>query len=464
MHPKRSLSLAAVVLAAFAILIATAGAARGPQTAHQLRFATPAAVITYLKAHGISTRGIVVQRGARNYAGPRCPGKHWNCTKARRVIQFSTADTTNLFACSPSYGTPAGPAPTPTSSPPNCVIVQVNANGNNNAKCVETTTANPASLHCRVWQENVNGGNSATTFQLITQRNGQMQNASADSNVHQDNKFGQNNAIVTQTVVQNTFTSSSPVGQDQNVGTPPSLTPGLTSTIEQNGDPGNTGSTQFALMSQAVVQLASAGKRRDEDDHGSISSYTAPTVFTGHQNQYADGTGDVEQHSGGVSKSFNFQNMIQKETAPWNATVAQSEIGPFRCCTFQGSNADDVFSIQQSKTQLTSSSAANLFLDQLGQLDTTGHGHIGQFANQNGTTQPNSCDVTNGGCEAEQTCESTSEGPPCMTPVSCSTDSEECCPSFECVLTFAHASANSSPQGELPMRTSSRITRFKHHF
>jgi len=155
--------------------------------------------------------------------------------------------------------------------------------------------------------------------------------------------------------------------------------------------------------------------------------------------------------------------MIQKETAPWNATVVQSETGPFRCCTFQGSNPNDVFSIQQSKTQLTSSAAANLFLDQLGELDTTGHGHISQFANQNGTTQPNSCDVTNGACEAEQTCESTSEGPPCMTPVSCSTDSD-CCPSFECELTFARASTNSSPKGALPMRSSSRITRFKHHF
>src|SRR5205814_8191850 len=113
--------------------------------------------------------------------------------------------------------------------------------------------------------------------------------------------------------------------------------------------------------------------------------------------------------------------------------VSQDQEGPFRCCTFQGSNPNDVFTIQQSKTQLTSSSNPDQFLRQDGELDTTGHGHISQFANQNGTTQMNSCDVTNGGCEASQQCtnggESESSSPFCQPPTSCSTDTE-CCPSF----------------------------------
>src|SRR5207244_13305803 len=33
--------------------------------------------------------GCVIQRGARNYAGPACPGKRWNCTKATRVVQIA---------------------------------------------------------------------------------------------------------------------------------------------------------------------------------------------------------------------------------------------------------------------------------------------------------------------------------------------------------------------------------------
>src|SRR5438876_530001 len=61
-----------------------------------------------------------------------------------------------------------------------------------------------------------------------------------------------------------------------------------------------------------------------------------------------------------------------------NAAVTQNQTGPFQCRTNQSSNANDVFV-----------------------LFTSGHGHIGQFADQNGTTQPNNCDTTGGGCVAE---------------------------------------------------------------
>jgi hypothetical protein len=395
MHLKRSLGLAAVVLAASAILIATAGAAQGPQKVHrQFHLPTTAAVLKYLTAHGVSTRGIVIQRSRHNYAGPTCPGKRWSCTKSKRVIQFSSSASSNVFSCSPSYGTPTGlGAPTPVSSPPdNCVIVQVNVDGSNNAKCVETTSAPGANLNCQVWQENVNGSNTATTVQLITQRNGQTQDGSEHSDVHQQNVSGSNTATVLQTVWQNTFTSGPAVSQGQSAN--------VDNRITQNG----ATSTQLSTMSQVVIQVASAGKSRDEDDgHDSqeappIAPFSA-TPFSGNQSQFGDGRANVDQQSVGVSRSFNFQNMFQKERAP--AGVSQGQEGPFRCCSFQGSNTNDVFNIQQSKTQLTSSAAASQFLDENGFLDTTGHGHISQFGNQNGTTRSNSCDVDNGQCAAE---------------------------------------------------------------
>jgi hypothetical protein len=379
---KRKLGLAATVFAAFA-LVATAGAARGPQTTHhrQIHFKTPAAAFKYLKAHGVDLRGVVVQRGLRNYAGPRCPGKAWHCTSARHVIQFATSSASvNTFSCSAS--SPATVTPTP---PDSCVIVQVNTTGNNTAKCVEQTTADGAQQNCDITQTNTSGANSAAVIQLITETQGQSQTGRQDASVHQQNGTGANNSLVTQTIGQATSTGGPSVSQSQDAR--------QNNTISQNAVSG----AQVSTMSQAVAQKATAGRT------GSDFAPFAAAVLTGSQDQFGDGVGHVDQNSTGVSKAFNFQNMLQVETAPKNATVTQNQTGPFRCCTTQGSSTNDVFTIQQSKTQFASSLAPGdgQLLDENGLLTTSGQGHIGQFANQNGTTQSNSCDVTNGSCAAE---------------------------------------------------------------
>jgi hypothetical protein len=378
-HLKRSLSFAVVVFAAFAILIATAGAARGPQAHRQLHFKTPAAVLTYLKAHGVSTRGIVIQRGIRNYAGPKCPGKRWNCTTARRVIQFATAsDASNSFVCSPaSVGT----------TPPNdCVIVQAVplGGGDNNAKCVEQSSASPVVQNCAITQTNDVGNNNAVVIQLIAQGS-QTPDGEQNANVNQTNVTGKNAVALTQTIVQSASTIGPSVTQDQSGR--------QHNTIDQISGTGG----QVSVMAQTVTQKAVAGKK---DRDSAFASFAAPTL-TGSQSQFGDGVSDTDQTSGGVSKSFNFQNMLQTEWAPSLSAVTQDQDGPFRCCSFQGTNASDVFNIQQSKTQLASSAAANQFLDENGFLDTTGHGHISQFGNQNGSTQSNACDVNAGQCAAE---------------------------------------------------------------
>ena len=78
-------------LCAVAVLTGSvgAGAARTP-TKHAINLSTNAAVKQYLRSLGISPRGVVIQRGARNYAGPQCPGKGWNCTRSQRVVQIAT--------------------------------------------------------------------------------------------------------------------------------------------------------------------------------------------------------------------------------------------------------------------------------------------------------------------------------------------------------------------------------------
>ena len=385
MDLKRTMGLAAAVFVAFA-LVATAGATRGLQGSHhtQFHFKTAAAALKYLKAQGVNNRSVVVQRGLRNYAGPRCPGKAWHCTTARHVIQFATsAASTNTFSC-----TASSPA-TITPSPPNgCVIVQVNVSGNNTAKCVEQTAADGAQQNCNITQTNTSGTNNATVIQLITeslnQPGTQSQTGRQDASVQQQNGTGANNSLVTQTIVQAMATGGPLVSQSQDGR--------QNNTINQTAGSGN----QLSTMSQAVLQRETSGSSRFD-----FAPFSA-TVLTGSQDQFGDGVGRVDQSSTGVSKAFNFQNMLQIESTPRNAAVTQNQNGPFRCCSSQGSNANDVFSIQQSKTQFASSSVPDgQTLDENGLLFTSGHGHISQFANQNGTTQSNSCDTTAGGCAAE---------------------------------------------------------------
>ncbi len=380
MHLKRSLSLVGVVGATAAILIATAGATPGPQKPQaKFHFTTSASVLKYLKSHGVNTRGMVIQRGVRNYAGPKCPGKGWKCTRAHRVIQFAPLHGGNTFTCSPSAST----------GPDDCVIVQVNTTGANNAKCVEQSSTDGVFQNCDITQTNVSGKNNATVFQLINESGPQHQTGDQTAYVTQQNGIGSNNSSVLQTIWQTTSTSGPTVDQDQS-GT-------QYNNINQNA----LGGAQLSVMSQATVQKATAGRERD---WGYTPFSGPPPAFTGTQKQYGDGRGTVNQDSTGVSKSYNFQNMLQIEKAPKYSPVVQSQNGPWRCCSSQGTSSSDVFKIEQAKFQFRTSGTSGTgyeFLDEHGFLNTTGHGHISQFANQNGVTQSNSCGVTGGICTAE---------------------------------------------------------------
>ena len=59
-------------------------------------------VAAYLRSKGMSAKGFVVQRGQLNYAGPKCPGRGWNCTKKTKVVQISSGrHGKNRSECSP---------------------------------------------------------------------------------------------------------------------------------------------------------------------------------------------------------------------------------------------------------------------------------------------------------------------------------------------------------------------------
>jgi hypothetical protein len=125
MNFKRLLGIVTAVCAV-AVLAGSIGAGAASTPAkHAKDLSTNAGVREYLRSVGISSRGVVIQRGARNYAGPRCPGKRWTCTRAHRVVQVARAGGKNTFACSTAR----------------CAVVQVAAASArmNKAICVKTT-------------------------------------------------------------------------------------------------------------------------------------------------------------------------------------------------------------------------------------------------------------------------------------------------------------------------------------
>jgi hypothetical protein len=94
---KRRIVAAAVVAFAAAMLTTSAGAGSGG--AKKTDLSTDLAVATYLTSIGVDPAAVLIQRGLKNYAGPRCPGAGWNCTTATKVVQVAQPGGENRFEC-----------------------------------------------------------------------------------------------------------------------------------------------------------------------------------------------------------------------------------------------------------------------------------------------------------------------------------------------------------------------------
>jgi hypothetical protein len=145
---RRSRLLAALGIAAATVgIAANAGATtQAPPTQKvvqlaKLDFSSLAKIQGYLRARGVNPRGVVIQRGTRNYAGPSCPGRGWTCTKSTRVLQIGSQNT---LVCSPGGGTQSGGTQT-------CIGFMQNGDSNT-FKCVEKTSSNDAVQQCGATQ------------------------------------------------------------------------------------------------------------------------------------------------------------------------------------------------------------------------------------------------------------------------------------------------------------------------
>ena len=368
------------LLALFLGLVLVGGATAGSsaQSSSLAALSHGGSATRYLSSIGLDPSGFVVQRGHRNYAGPKCPGAGWTCTKAHRVLQLATAGGVNSVACTSSGGG-GSVSSSSTSSAQACTIVQVSTSGGNNATCTEqasTTSAGTLAQTCSIQQQSGSGKNNATVTQTSVQGPSacsppsgtsdlQSEGGTQTATVIQWSSSGGGSANVSQTATQCTGTTTSgAAGQSQATS--------QTFTIQQgppNFDPGHP----------VCTNTGSLGATASQSQH---QRGYATTASSGTQGQHADLIGHLDQCSN--SHADYTANQSEDQFLAKNPAVTQTQVGPTSitgtravvrakrallrgaCCSFQGTNPSDSCTITQNTSQVGNPNAA-----QTEQLTTT---------------------------------------------------------------------------------------------
>jgi hypothetical protein len=324
-----------LVLALTLFVLATAVAAGAqPARSVQADLSTSKGITAYLRSKGIDPAGFVVQRGARNYAGPNCPGRGWSCTNGKKVVQVSSRHGHNVAEC--------GPGGTLMTAPNaiTCVVVQSSTFGRNDARCgLKNRDATPIVLDCRIEQTNQKGDNVARVKQRSDQNKGADQRATLNALVRQTTSSGDNRSDLKQLIDQST--------RDVAMATP-----------GQNQEGRFT--AQVTQTSETGVNLSSLVQRLDQSGKAKSDSNVA-------QRQFSDQHGDVDQTNGEAEpstqstsrskwkhkrKSFSISRAEQIETQRLRGPGPQTQIGPQFCCATQvGGDSDrtDVRIRQESR-------------------------------------------------------------------------------------------------------------------
>jgi uncharacterized repeat protein (TIGR01451 family) len=293
----------------------------------------------------------VRQIGARNYAGPNCPGKGWNCTTATRVLQIASPGGSNSFVCSPSFGTP---------TPTNCVIKQIGGS-TNTARCTQQSSNADVAQTCDITQsgaanyayvnQNINqsdgsgqlGKQTATVTQgpasvknyvqvsqavnqtsKVTNAGTQNQNADQAFNIEQTaTGSGTNTAALNQTQLQKEYARGT--GQTQDT---------ISRLDDCNPNTVNTPGPTAPNVCAVVLQHSDAGANKNQLRQNVNEDQNSSGVATQTQGS-PDGGLDSRVHQDtntGTSSNSAVLSKNQHQTAA--AGSSQSQDDPVSCCGF----------------------------------------------------------------------------------------------------------------------------------
>jgi hypothetical protein len=452
-----SLAVATMVTLAGALTIATAPMAG----ADPPDLSNDAGINAYLVQIGVNPLDAVWQRGAKNYAGPSCPGVGWNCVRANApIVQVAAPLGTNLFYCTGL----------------DCVVVQVAmSGGQNGGACFRGDKSDMDALQvCDITQTNTgnpNSTNSAGIEQNIQQNSGPDQNARQVARITQTNSVGKNIAHIHQVVGQTeNAKGSGDVEQNQEahqaatVNQTTTLSGGNTSNIDQRQNQSQRASTSNGLVTQKQntilesdlltpanncdqpedapdpdnpLDVSTLGQPKNQcadvlqnsnmTTGGSVKSTLGQSVGEsqvvskasevdqdqGEETGLTGQEGDVEQNSSAPDDSDALQDTTQTQTA---SSISEGvdigdqfkNTGDPRCCATQTTNPGSTADITQRTNQSAfengefSDDAEQYALLQ-GECNSPGTCHIVQSATVNGETTPNGC-TNSGPCTATIVC------------------------------------------------------------
>jgi hypothetical protein len=310
-----------------AVGVSKAAAARRLSLLRNSDFSTRAGAWKYLRAIGLDPRSVVIQRGARNYAGPKCPGAGWTCSASRHVLQIGAV---NAFTCTPS-------------SPNDCNITQV---GGGNVSCTQTN-AGPTQK-CTISQTNDTNktSNNATVIQILTQSgssSGTQTATQTTSIVQSATKGASNNAGVTQNVIQLLGRGAAALNDDNN--NADDFTAPTASPIMQKQD---------AYQRLSVVQSTS-------NTSGAAGNNTSGILQTLLQRARADHTPSITQ----------LQNTVAQDESPQCPLLSGSDdagANPNQCNAVQqtSSNGKNTSLVKQDYRQFEAASNSPAGLQQQG--------------------------------------------------------------------------------------------------
>jgi len=443
-------------LCAVAVLTGSVGAGATRTPAKQaINLSTNAAVKQYLRSIHVNPRGVVIQRGLRNYAGSSCPGAGWTCTSTSHpVVQVASTTGRNVFQCASS----------------SCAVVQTSvaalATTTNTAKCIKTTGT---SQSCSITQTSATANNRAIVVQTVSKLTGLTQSGSQTAQITQKATGGSavansNTACVLQTTtidgstavlkkgmpvtvtldahqsisikqdslfggntVQNASTTgggtctTDPLTQDQSIASKASGSGAITQ--KQNTAAGGPNMLLDIQQNQSAGFLGSAnGVNASKFSQTSSLAASAGTPIGPVTQTQASPSGGlqatVNQFSHDVSTSTATQSETQCEHAETSGspatcvasthaqvlpgyTLTQTQSGPVRCCSEQADNENDTFTINQTSVQ-SNDSGQNQTNNLEADCTTSGTCTATQTTTVDGTTTTNA--QTGSDVHAETNC------------------------------------------------------------
>ena len=396
-------ALSALAAAAAALLVVTGAgaAANGPD------LSSPAGADAYLASIGVNPASVVHQNGDKNYAGPNCPGKGWNCTTGTAVVQIAAAGGQNRVECTGEKLGEGGQT---------CVVVQTGAD--NTARCIERSSAAAQAQSCTITQTGAK--NDALIDQSVDQNSGSTQTATQEASLTQTSAGSGNRGSISQSAKQSTNEGTDQAQRaDQSMMVNQIATGGAVNKLnadqlqDENAQGGLHQSQDWdppvlpdcfpsspSASPHTCANISQSSQAGDNDAHlRQVVKHNAHSndVAVQLQGNFAGGLDARVHQDTATGRQRNDANQDKRQHAHGAPGSTQTQVDPIFCCGAgsQAGGADNKESIDQASSQDASEPLAFQESTLVGQsLTPNGSCDVKQHARNNADSTTNSASFT----------------------------------------------------------------------